>query len=98
MLSFVYTKFMKNQILVTKSKSKTPCTKEQPNETINVCPPLSQLSTKQDWFKFQFAFSICILVVSILGGCFYFYQLGKKEDFSDKLLANYNVYRLYSSR
>ncbi len=98
MLSFVYTKFMKNQILVTKSKSKTPCTKEQPNETINVCPPLYQLSTKQDWFKFQFAFSICILVVSILGGCFYLYQLGKKEDFSDKLLANYNVYRLYSSR
>ncbi len=80
---------MKNQILVTKSKS---------NETVETCPPLSQFSKKQDWFKFQFAFSLCILVVSALGGCFYFYQLNKKEDFSDKLLANYNVYRLYRSR
>lgn len=96
---------MKNQILVTKSESnknhfkpQTDCDKMQPNETVNHCPSLFQFSKKKDWFKFQFSFSVCILIVSILGGCFYFYQLGKREDFSDNLLANYNIYRLYSSR
>lgn len=83
-----------NQILVTKSQEN----KEGTNST---CPKTNQSgyfgACPNDWFKFQFAFSICIMVVSILGGCFYFYQLGKKEDFSDKLLANYNIYRLYSS-
>ena len=33
----------------------------------------------------------------VCGAAFYFYRLGQKEDFSDRLLANYNIYRLYSN-
>ncbi len=79
-----------NQILVTKSNK---------NDKDFKLEPYSRKSHyKRDWFKFQFAFSLCIITLSILGTSFYLYQLSKKEDFSDKLLANYNIYRLYSSR
>lgn len=52
---------------------------------------------KKTWFKFQFIFSIFIMIILILCGFFYFYRLTKKEDFSDHIIANYNIYRLYSS-
>lgn len=56
-----------------------------------------KISEKKNWFKFQFTFSIIIIVISILCGLFYFYYLTKKEDFSNNLIANYNVYRLYNT-
>lgn len=52
---------------------------------------------KKRWFKFQFVFSIFIMSCLLLGGGFYFYHLGKKEDFSNRLIANYNISRLYST-
>lgn len=77
-----------NQILITKSES---------NGNIEARPELSHNKKKKAWFKFQFAFSLCIIAVSIFCVSIYLYQLNKKEDFADKLLANYNIYRLYSS-
>lgn len=52
---------------------------------------------KKTWFKFQFTFSIFIIILLISIGFFYFYHLTKKEDFSNHLITNYNIYRLYSS-
>ena len=88
-----------NQILVTKSKTNkedtnSTCPQSNQNGYFGACPK----NKKKDWFKFQFTFSICIIIMSIFCASFYLYQLSKKEDFSDKLLANYNIYRLYSSR
>lgn len=54
-------------------------------------------SEKKNWFKFQFTFSIFIMVISIFCGLFYFYHLKKEEDFSNNLISNYNIYRLYST-
>lgn len=51
---------------------------------------------KKNWFKFQFVFSLCILTTLTLSGVFYFYSLQRKEEFSNHLIANYNIYRLYS--
>lgn len=91
-----------NQILITKTKTNhedthSTCPKTSQSGYFGACPKSRKLRQK-DWFKFQFAFSVCILVMSILGSGFYFYQLRKKENFSDKLLANYDIYRLYHSR
>lgn len=55
-----------------------------------------KITEKKNWFKFQFTFSIFILILLIGSGFFYFNQLSKKEDFSRNLIANYNIYRLYS--
>ncbi len=55
-----------------------------------------KVKEKKNWFKFQFAFSLFILIVLIFSGTFYFYQLERKEEFSNSLIANYNIYRLYS--
>lgn len=52
---------------------------------------------KKTWFKFQFTLSIFIIIVLISVGFFYFYHLTRKEDFSNHLITNYNIYRLYSS-
>lgn len=52
---------------------------------------------KKNWFKFQFTFSIIIIIILIFCGFFYFYHLTKKEDFSDNLIASYNIYRLYNT-
>lgn len=50
---------------------------------------------KRNWFQFQFAFSIVIIFLLILSGVFYLYHLQKKEQFSNALLSNYNIYQLY---
>jgi len=52
---------------------------------------------RKNWFRFQFSVSIFIVLFLVCGAAFYFYRLGQKEDFSDRLLANYNIYRLYSN-
>lgn len=54
-------------------------------------------SEKKNWFKFQFTFSIIIILLSIFCTGYYFYHLQKEEDFSNHLLDNYNIYRLYSN-
>lgn len=54
-------------------------------------------SEKKNWFKFQFTFSIFIMVALVSSVFYYFYHLTKKEDFSNNLIANYNIYRLYST-
>ncbi len=50
---------------------------------------------KKYWFLFQFIFSILVLSVVSVGSIFYFGYLEKKEDFSNRLISNYNIYRLY---
>ncbi len=57
----------------------------------------SKTKEKKNWFRFQFTFSIFILILLIGFGIFYFYYLQKKEDFSNSLIANYNIYKLYRS-
>lgn len=64
-------------------------TKLEPNNTI---------PEKKSWFKFQFSISILIVAILVGFGGFYFYHLGKKEDFSESLIANYDIYRLYSNK
>ena len=51
---------------------------------------------KKKWFKFQLSNTVVAMSLLIFGGSFYLYRLNKKEDFSDSLIANYNIYRLYS--
>lgn len=52
---------------------------------------------KRNWFKFQFICSILVVITSVLSGRLYFYYLQKKENLSNDLIANYNIYRLYNS-
>lgn len=51
---------------------------------------------RKNWFKFQFIFSILTIVILVCCGFGYFYYLKKKENFSNNLLSNYNMYKLYS--
>lgn len=53
-------------------------------------------SEKKIWYKFQFIISISFMIVLIFCGIFYFYRLERKEDFSNNLIENYNIYRLYN--
>lgn len=57
----------------------------------------NKTNKKKNWFKIQFSFSVVFTIMLIICGSYYLYYLGKKEDFSDNLIANYNIYRLYSS-
>lgn len=78
-----------NQILVTKlEKNKEP--------SFNATYLKSTLK-KKNWFKFQFAFSMLIMIIVILCGISYSYYLGEKEKISSNLVANYNIYKLYST-
>lgn len=52
---------------------------------------------KKIWFKFQFIFSIFIVLTSILCIFSYLYYLSKKEKISNNLINNYNIYKLYQS-
>lgn len=94
-----------NQILSTGSKkevSQTLNTKFdfeqddsslQPNSTY-----ISEiLPNKKNWFRFQFIFSISIIIISIFSGALYLSYLEKQENLSNDLIANYNIHRLYSS-
>lgn len=55
-----------------------------------------QLNYKR-FFKFQFSFSILILLVIIALIMFYISSLHKEQAISNKLISNYNIYRLYSN-
>ena len=55
------------------------------------------LSNKKNWFRFQFIFSIFIIIVLMFSGGLYFSYLEKQENRSHDLMANYNIHRLYSS-
>lgn len=48
-------------------------------------------------FKFQFIFSIIILVCLIFITIYYIFRLSQKERLSDILIDNYNISKLYSS-
>lgn len=52
---------------------------------------------KKNWFRFQFTFSVLIVSSLLLIGGFYWYHLQKEEKFSNHLIANYNIYRLYQN-
>lgn len=54
-------------------------------------------SKKKNWFKFQFIFSILMVTLSFFGMELYFYSLKQQENLSNDLMANYNIYRLYST-
>lgn len=50
---------------------------------------------KKNWFKFQFVFSIFVISIIIICTHLYFNSLKKKENISNDVLTNYNIYRLY---
>jgi hypothetical protein len=50
---------------------------------------------KKKWFEFQFIFSIFFMVILIFCIFLYFNYLRKKENVSNNLIANYNIYKLY---
>lgn len=52
---------------------------------------------KKDWFRFQFSVSLSIISILIICGIFYWYHLSKEENFSDNLIASYEIYRLYNN-
>ena len=52
-------------------------------------------SNKKKWFKIQFTTSLVLMFSLLFCGGFYFYTLKKQENFSDSLITNYNIYRLY---
>ena len=76
-----------NQILSTKL--------ENPTKTNSTLEPV--FFKKKKWFKFQFAVSIFIIMLLMFGVFYYFHYLKQKEEFSNHLIANYNIYRLYSA-
>lgn len=61
-------------------------------------PPQSDLKEKKNWFRFQFVFSIFIMAILVAFGSIYFYHLERKEDFSNSLISNYNISRLYQEK
>lgn len=56
-----------------------------------------KLPKNKNWFKFQFTFSLVIIMICFFCISSYFYHLEKEENFSNHLIANYNIYRLYST-
>lgn len=92
-----------NQILSTEKKkniNQILSTNFMPNEVsypsyLAYSAPIQP--KKKNWFKFQFAFSIFIIILAVLCGEIYFYSLKKQEELSNDLIANYNIYRLYST-
>ena len=56
-----------------------------------------KIKEKKKWFTFQFTFSLLVLFVLIGSGFYYFYHLERKEDFSNSLIANYHIYKLYNA-
>lgn len=79
-----------NQILTTNYSTDT-------NKTSLPSEFSYSASKKKNWFKFQFIFSIFIIFISIFSGYSYFYYLEKKENLSNDLITNYNIYRLYNT-
>lgn len=80
-----------NQILSVKlSQQETPVQPYFPDTT-------PSLPVRRNWFRFQFVFSLLILVISIFSGGLYFYYLEQQENLSNDLITNYNIHRLYSS-
>lgn len=57
----------------------------------------SKIKEKKIWFKFQFTFSILIIFLLLGFSLFYFYHLERKEDFSNSLISNYHIYKLYNA-
>ena len=55
------------------------------------------LPNRKNWFRFQFISSVIIIIILIFSVGLYFSYLEKQENQSDDLIANYNIYRLYSS-
>lgn len=85
-----------NQILSTKlKKTDTNLSQNTPKGIERACPKLHP--KRKNWFQFQFAFSVLVMTFLLGGTGFYLYRLAKKEDFSNRLLSNYNIYRLYST-
>ncbi len=78
-----------NQILSTRLKNNFEDRKNK--------HPQFNLKEKKNWFRFQFVFSIFVMGILVLFGSIYFYHLERKEDFSNSLISNYNIYRLYQS-
>ena len=54
-------------------------------------------SEKKNWFKFQFAFSIIVVIILVGSSVYYIFYLQKEENFSNNLISNYSIYRLYNS-
>ena len=83
-----------NQISNTKfdfEQDDSPLQPYYPTYTSEILP------NKKNWFRFQFIFSIFIMIILIFSGGLYFSYLEKQENRSHDLMANYNIYRLYSS-
>lgn len=87
------TKKENNQILNTKFDFEQD---DSPLGSHFISPP-EMLPNKKNWFRFQFIFSIFIIIVLISSGGFYLSYLEKQENRSEDLIANYNIHKLYSS-
>lgn len=85
-----------NQILSTKLQN-TNITPSKNTSKDRSCSYSNLFPKRKNWFRFQLIFSISVVAFLVLGSGFYFYHLRKREDFSNRLLSNYNIYRLYST-
>lgn len=56
----------------------------------------SKKNKRKNWFYFQFLFSVILLAFLSIGSSLYFYHLIQKEKVSNRLIENYNIYRLYN--
>lgn len=52
---------------------------------------------KKKWFKIQFIFSISITIILMFILFYYFNFLRQNENFSNDLISNYNIYKLYNN-
>ena len=87
----IETKKEVNQILNTKFEPSQTLPSSYSTYTSEILP------YKKNWFRFQFIFSIFIIIILVFSGSLYFSYLEKQENRSNGLIANYNIHRLYSS-
>lgn len=68
--------------------------KEKNDDDINIDENV--LPKKKKLFNIQFSLSIIAILITLSSFLFYKFSLSKKENFSDLLINNYNISKLYS--
>lgn len=82
-----------NQILSTNLDNTNKLNKDNLNSNINT----KFLNSNKVFFRLQFTISIIIIIVTISFSIYYIYSLNNKEKMSQKLIGNYNIYKLYAN-
>lgn len=58
--------------------------------------PSKNTKIKKKWFKIQLYLSLIIILIALIGTCFYLNNLYKNEQLANSLINNYSISQLYS--